>query len=291
MNSISVFLKRFKLTFTSLGIIGAGTLYYCIKSEIKDYLNTDSYSFCTIRDIRRLSPTTCLYKLEFDRPSKQYQDRPIQSVLLKHSDIQIQRHYTPIYISPTSVMLLVKYYENGEMSPWIHRKRVGDQVELRGPFLEWKWDEHRWKKVLFIVGGTGITPAYQLLSYIFQDGNQHIPMFHLMYANRSPDQILLKDELNQLQEKYPEKLKITYFVDESPENEVSSEYLIRMISLQDINYAFSPSNHVDSDTIALVCGTDGFVSYIAGSKGALHGEQGSYGGLLEKAKYFNVWKL
>ncbi|KAG4304983.1 hypothetical protein PORY_001658 [Pneumocystis oryctolagi] len=272
-----VFWKRIRYVSTCLCVLGAGTL--------------NCYSFCTIRGIRRLSDSTCLYELEFDRPSRHFENLPIQSVLLKNSDMQIQRCYTPLFLGASSVVLLVKYYKDGEMSRWIHRKRVGDLIELRGPFLEWAWDKNRWKRVLFIAGGTGIAPAYQLLSYVFQDSNKQIPEFHVMYANRSPDEILLKEELDRLQEKYPTKLKITYFVDTCPEDKVSNEYFTRMISLHDIKQAFVPSVHSDPSTIVLVCGTDGFVNYIAGPNGILHGEQGSRGGLIEKTNYVNVWKL
>ncbi|EMR09175.1 hypothetical protein PNEG_02515 [Pneumocystis murina B123] len=283
--------KRIKFMSACFGIFSVGVLYSYVNSEKRDYLNGDFYSFCTIRDIRQISPSTNIYELEFDRPSKQYQNRPIQNVLLKNSDIQIQRYYTPIYISSRKVVLLVKFYEDGEVSRWIHRKRVGDRIELRGPFLEWKWNDNQWKNVLFIAGGTGITPAYQLLSYIFQDGVQYMPKFHLMYANRNPDEILLRKELDNLQEKYSENLKITYFVDSSPDSKVLDKYLIRSINLYDIIQAFPSSGCTDSDTIVLVCGTDGFVSYIAGPKDTLYGEQGNLGGLLKKAKCLNVWKL
>ncbi|KAG5518637.1 hypothetical protein PMAC_002606 [Pneumocystis sp. 'macacae'] len=257
----------------------------------KDYLNQNSYSSCIIRKIRRLSVSTCLYELEFNRPSKHFKDLPIQSVLLKNSDIQIQRHYTPIFLGPSSVVLLVKCYEDGEVSRWIHKKCMGDRIELRGPFLEWAWDKHRWKRVLFIAGGTGIAPAYQLLSHVFKDRDEHIPEFHLIYANRTPNEILLKEELDFLQRKHSKSLKITYFVDVSLDNKVSDEYFVRAINLQDLESAFPSSTHADPHTIVLVCGTDGFVSYIAGPNGTLHGEQGSRGGLLGKTDYLNVWKL
>ncbi|KTW26692.1 hypothetical protein T552_02699 [Pneumocystis carinii B80] len=283
--------KRTKFASACFGIFSVGALYSYVNNKRRDYLNRDFYSFCTIRDIRQISPSTNIYELEFDRPSKQYQNCPIQNVLLKNSDIQIQRYYTPIYISPTKVVLLVKFYEDGEVSRWIHRKRVGDRIELRGPFLEWQWNDNKWKNVLFIAGGTGITPAYQLLSYIFQDGIQFMPKFHLIYANRNPDEILLKKELDSLQEKYSENLKITYFVDSSLDNKILDNYLIRSINLHDIIQAFPSSSCTDSDTIVLVCGTDGFVSYIAGPKDTVYGEQGNLGGLLKKAKCLNVWKL
>ncbi|KTW26511.1 uncharacterized protein T551_03428 [Pneumocystis jirovecii RU7] len=289
--TVSLFWKRIRFTSICLSVFGVGSLYYYVSSQEKDYLNQDSYSSCIIRKVRRLSASTCLYELEFNRPSKHFEDLPIQSVLLKNSDMQIQRHYTPIFLDPSSVVLLVKCYEDGEVSRWIHKKCIGDRIELRGPFLEWAWDKYRWKRVLFIAGGTGIAPAYQLLSYVFKNRDEHTPEFHLMYANRTPNEILLKEELDCLQRKYPKNLKITYFVDMSLDNKVSDKYFVRTINLQDIKHAFPSSIHADPHTIVLVCGTDGFVSYIAGPNGILHREQGSRGGLLEKTNYLNVWKL
>jgi cytochrome-b5 reductase len=72
-------------------------------------------------------------------------DNAIQSVYVVQPDIQIQRPYTPLdgacfaQKGDGEFTLLVKRYEDGEMSKWMHRRQEGDQVKFRGPVPTWVW--------------------------------------------------------------------------------------------------------------------------------------------------------
>lgn len=66
-----------------------------------------------------------------------------------------------------------------------------------------------------VSGGTGITPCYQVLQAALNgdDGTQ----LSLIFGNRTVDDILMKEELDQFKQNYPERFKLFYSVDVKPE--------------------------------------------------------------------------
>jgi cytochrome-b5 reductase len=64
---------------------------------------------------------------------------PIWSVFVKDDDIQVERPYTPLEgVDENGHMKFwIKRYDNGEVGRWLHSKRVGDSIEIRGPIKTW----------------------------------------------------------------------------------------------------------------------------------------------------------
>lgn len=71
------------------------------------------------------------------------------------------------------------------------------------------------KRIGMVAGGTGITPCYQVLQAAL-DGDDGTNV-NLIFGNRTVEDILLKDELDQFQSNYPERFKLHYTVDIKPE--------------------------------------------------------------------------
>lgn len=75
----------------------------------------------------------------------------IHSIYVKEPSLQIERAYTPLTSPlPTSNLaesaghsleLLVKRYQDGEVSRYLHRLAPGASTEVRGPVCTWAWDE------------------------------------------------------------------------------------------------------------------------------------------------------
>ncbi|KAL0448569.1 UNVERIFIED_CONTAM: Nitrate reductase [NADH] 2 [Sesamum latifolium] len=63
------------------------------------------------------------------------------------------------------------------------------------------------KKLAMIAGGTGIIPIYQVMQAILKDSKDDTKMY-LVYANRTENDILLKDEPDAWAHKYPDKVKL-----------------------------------------------------------------------------------
>lgn len=101
------------------------------------------------------------------------------------------------------------------MSQYLAGLKVGDQVSISGPVGKQKYlGNGRFyrviqkklvsaKKFTFIAGGTGITPIYQLLQHINDknEKNRNNIKTKLLFANKSSKDILLRKELNQLDDR------------------------------------------------------------------------------------------
>ena len=76
----------------------------------------------------------------------------IWSVFIKDNDIQVERPYTPLEgVDEHGRMLFwIKMYEKGEVGRWLHSKKVGDSVEIRGPLKTWTWQDDVWDDVILV---------------------------------------------------------------------------------------------------------------------------------------------
>ncbi|KAL2195023.1 hypothetical protein P885DRAFT_41467 [Corynascus similis CBS 632.67] len=97
--------------------------------------------------------------------------------------------------------LYVRRMPGGEVSGYLARLRVGDEIELRGPKLGFDLrarlgvvseprgdgEEKRKRKVVFLAGGTGIAPALQAASAVLDDPRVEM---EVIWANRRREDCL-----------------------------------------------------------------------------------------------------
>ncbi|GAB2271981.1 Nitrate reductase [NADH] 1 [Dionaea muscipula] len=143
------------------------------------------------------------------------------------------RAYTPTSSFKTVgfVDLVVKIYFKGRnpnfpyggvMSQYLDSLSTGSVIEVKGPlghieyagrgdFLVHGEQIKHAKKLAMIAGGTGITPIYQVIQAILEDPEDETEM-HLVYANRSEDDVLLRDELDGWAKAHGSRLKVWYVV-------------------------------------------------------------------------------
>ncbi|CDP19741.1 unnamed protein product [Coffea canephora] len=117
-----------------------------------------------------------------------------------------------------------RFPNGGVMSQYLDSLSLGSFLEIKGPLghIEYKGKgnflvhgKHKFaKKLAMLAGGTGITPIYQVMQAILKDSEDDTEMF-VVYANRTEDDILLRDELDAWAEKYPERVKVWYVVEKS----------------------------------------------------------------------------
>ena len=121
-----------------------------------------------------------------------------------------------------------KFPEGGKMSQYLNDMKVGDTIDVRGPSgllvyngrgqFAIKKDKKsepvlsNYKKVSMIAGGTGITPMLQLIRHVFRDPRDKTQLA-LLFANQSEQDILLRQELEEVQRAYPDQFKVWYTVD------------------------------------------------------------------------------
>ena len=77
---------------------------------------------------------------------------PIWSIYIKDDDIQVERPFTPLegMDSEGRMKFWVKKYEKGEVGRWLHSKKAGDTIEIRGPLKTWAWRPDEWDEVVMV---------------------------------------------------------------------------------------------------------------------------------------------
>lgn len=70
-------------------------------------------------------------------------------------------------------------------------------------------EERSFRKVSLILGGSGITPGYQLLERVLRDKNDKTQI-RVVDANKSEKDILLKDELEEMTKKSDGRIQVTH---------------------------------------------------------------------------------
>nr|GMC63391.1 NADH-cytochrome B5 reductase-like protein [Ipomoea batatas] len=199
------------------------------------------------------------------------------------------RPYTPISDPDAKghFDLLIKVYPEGKMSQHFASLKPGDKVEVKGlvnyrsellslqPIEKLKYRPNMKKHIGMIAGGSGITPMLQVIEAILKNPDDNTQI-SLLYANVSPDDILLKKKLDVLAATHP-NLKIFYTVD-SPTKEWrgGSGFISKDMVLKGLP---PPSD----DTLIFVCGPPGMMNHVSGEKDKR--EQGELSGVLKEVGY------
>lgn len=157
------------------------------------------------------------------------------------------RYYTPI--SPQhqegTFDILVKSYGDGEVSKWFATQSyTGMKVEFKGPVGRFGYKPC--KEIAMIAGGSGITPMLQVLSKVIVDSSDSSNLT-LIYANETENDILLKDELDEIAEKFP-NFKVHYVLNKPDEKWDGEKGLVT----KEIMEKYLPKCSLDSRL--LICG-------------------------------------
>jgi len=129
------------------------------------------------------------------------------------------RPYTPISDEGERghLDLLVKKYEGGPMSTHLHGMNVDQTLAFKGPLLKYEWTPNKHEHIALIAGGTGITPMYQLMRAIFSNPEDKTKVT-LIFGNVTEQDILLKKEMAELENTYPQRFKAFYVLDKAPKD-------------------------------------------------------------------------
>uniref|UniRef100_A0A8C2RPW1 FAD-binding FR-type domain-containing protein n=1 Tax=Capra hircus TaxID=9925 RepID=A0A8C2RPW1_CAPHI len=128
------------------------------------------------------------------------------------------RPYTPVTSDEDQgyVDLVIKVYlkgvhpkfpEGGKMSQYLDSLKIGDMVEFRGP------------SGLLTYAGKGITPMLQLIRAILKDPEDPTQC-SLLFANQTEKDIILREDLEELQARHPNRFKLWFTLDHPPEGAV-----------------------------------------------------------------------
>ena len=184
------------------------------------------------RDVRRL---------RFALPSPQHiLGLPIGNHFFVNATVDgapCMRAYTPTSLDDDVgflEMVIKVYFRNenprfpdgGKMSQHFESLKLGDTIDIKGPIGHFtylgrgKFKLHNelrsCQSMGMICGGTGITPAFQVIKAALKDPEDHTK-FYVLYANQTPADVLLRPELDAWAKEYPDRVKVWYTVDKVPE--------------------------------------------------------------------------
>uniref|UniRef100_P49102 Nitrate reductase [NADH] 3 n=1 Tax=Zea mays TaxID=4577 RepID=NIA3_MAIZE len=115
-----------------------------------------------------------------------------------------------------------KFPDGGRMTQYLDSLPVGAHVDVKGPLGHVEYvgrggfvidgKPRKAGRLAMVAGGSGITPIYQVIQAVLRDQPEDKTEMHLVYANRTEDDILLRAELDRWAAEYPERLKVWYVV-------------------------------------------------------------------------------
>ncbi|KAI6250772.1 NADH-cytochrome b5 reductase 2 [Erysiphe necator] len=336
-SKISSFGPRFlKLAFASLSLSIFGWLIaenFVLQNQNDGIFNPPKFTPFEIIKKEAISSTAFLLSLRSMQkhpdmcepdPFEKWWTKGIWSVEVKQPELQISRSYTPLpplrgepldYIT-----FLIRKNYRGEMTGYLNRLQEKSIIQLRGPYQELEIPPTV-NQILFLAGGTGISPALQIIHKFLERRNLKDikPSIHIVWANRRREDCYngfssenkddraifpgsrenqnnnpIVDYLNRMQQLHPDELTIQYFVDEEG-SKLNSKTLAKLIQKFSKNMPEnSLSQSQTQSRLLLVSGPEGFIEFIAGAKKLLGSQdQGELDGILKniEMKNWGVWIL
>lgn len=194
------------------------------------------------------------------------------------------------------------------MSNYLARLPEGENVDLRGPHLGVDLTGEI-KEVIFLAGGTGIAPAMQVIYTLLarrREENKGLKI-RIVWANRKKEDSVrggrqdhdtgtggsVVAELNALQRRFSDLLKVEYLVDE--EGLFIDEKKIFALTRSDSLIKHGATSMGIDSKLLFVSGPEGFVEFLSGPKKWEDGKesQGEVSGIVGRLglKDWKVWKL
>jgi cytochrome-b5 reductase len=162
-------------------------------------------------------------------------------------DLVEWRPYTPTNKPGRSdhFELIIKRYDDGIVSRFVHQRETGDLIWMSGPHEGGHYTKGMAHNIAMVAGGTGITPMISMIRTIMEEDSD--TRIYLVFANKAFEDIILKDEFDWYSEKYP-CFSRYYILDNPPEKWEMGK---GRIDDEVLKTHLCPAG---DDTVAFVCG-------------------------------------
>ncbi|HEX5470036.1 MAG TPA: ferredoxin reductase [Gaiellaceae bacterium] len=171
---------------------------------------------------------------------------------------QAQRSYS-IASAPESeaLELTVELLDDGEVSPYLAEVlAVGDKLELRGPIGGYfVWHAEDGGPVLLVGGGSGVVPLMAMARHR-ANARSEAPM-RLLYSARTPDDVIYRDELEELASRADGFEAVLTLTREQPPGWQGYRRRVDRELLDKVGWPAADR------PLAFVCGPTGFVESVA----------------------------
>jgi cytochrome-b5 reductase len=203
--------------------LGAFTYYSTLAAAppIQSTLVPGEFIDLKLAKVEQLTPN--VKKFTFQLPSNNHElglsAASLVMAKIKAGDKDVVRPYTPVSEKHAKGYfdLIIKIYPEGKFGQAINSLSVGESVQFKGPMQKFEYKPNMWKHVGMVAGGSGITPCLQVIREIVNNPADKTKV-HLLFANNTPADIILKDELEALAAKHSEKLKVEHVIGTAPDD-------------------------------------------------------------------------
>ncbi|KAJ6892699.1 NADH--cytochrome b5 reductase 1-like [Populus alba x Populus x berolinensis] len=175
----------------SVAAIAAASSYYFLSRKPKSCLDPQKFKEFKLIKKTQISPDVARFR--FSLPTT-------KSVL---------------GLPPVSYM-----YPEGKMSNYFREMREGDYLAVKGPQafkVPFNYKPGQVRAFGMIAGGSAITPMFQLTRAILENPEDKT-IVHLIYANSTFEDTLLKGDLDEFASKFPDRFKVYYVLSQPPES-------------------------------------------------------------------------
>lgn len=211
--------KSVVFTLTA-AILGATATYYLSPDQQDASLNNKGFTPFAIVAKEQVSSTAFILEIRCPEAVQSQNaakiaaawEHGLWTVEMKQPQLQIARNYTPLpplddaEVGDCRLRFLIRRMEGGEMSRYLSRLQVGDQVWLRGPHYGFDVTRRMCdaRDVVFLAGGTGIAPALQVAHKLLRGpsgdngspaAGHARPSVRILWANRRDEDSAARDAL------------------------------------------------------------------------------------------------
>ncbi|GME83899.1 unnamed protein product [Ambrosiozyma monospora] len=195
---------------------------------------------------------------------------PSLSVILLKTPLCLKRnHFTPIFNEDVGyIHLAIKNYGRS-CSGALAKMKPGDkgiQISKCKPHFKQVVSFDKYKLVYLIGSGVGIAPLFQYMNSCLKDPNS-TTKFKLIYSNHSENDIIFREELDELQRKYPDRVEIIHIlktISDEHEKDIT-KYVGSRLNVNILKHEMGTDAGND-DVKVFVCGSKPFVKMVSGLK-------------------------
>ena len=221
----------------------------------KKEIETDSrYQKLTIKEVVNIAEEAV--NLVFEKPENAFTYKPGQFLTLirEIEGKKVRRAYS-LCSSPfidEYPAVTVKRVPGGIMSNYLNESvKAGDVIEIMEPMgmFTTEFDASNSRHVVFLGGGSGITPLYSLLrSILLKEPNSKVS---LVYGNRSKDYIVFREALEELKKSEGDRFQLVHILEE---NDGYAEHSGRPTA--EVMKSIIDGLGVDASTEFFICGPE-----------------------------------
>lgn len=175
-------------------------------------------------------------------------------VFVEINGIRYERSYSLTQLDRQHIALNVKHVHGGLVSDWLCSKaKFGDYLSFGKPYGEVSLDHFQSKRLVLIVAGSGITPAFSVLHALEKQNRLKDYQIHLKYWASTQREHVFIFQFKQWQERYT-SFNVDFYSTQAQSNTDNNDTTLNRLnathlqSIQDLH-----------DCAVFACGPSGFV--------------------------------